>query len=61
MPKFTCADEEDITVEYLKTKASQLFFPQGVSTYRDLSEMKLELGNFAQNSISAFNVRFKNT
>jgi len=52
--EFTCADDEDITVDYLKTKASQLFFPQGVSKYGDLSEMKLELGNFAQISISAF-------
>lgn len=54
MREFTCADDEDITVEYLKTKASQLFFPEGASNYGDLSEMKLELGNFAQNSISAF-------
>ena len=52
--EFTCADDEDITVDYLKTKGSQLFFPQGVSKYGDLSEMQLELGNFAQNSISAF-------
>jgi len=49
----TCTDN-DITVDYLKTEASQLFFPQGVSKYGDLSEMKLDLRNFAQNSISAF-------
>ena len=51
--EFTCGDDEDITVKYLKTKASQLFFPQGVSKYGELTEMELELGNFTQNSISA--------
>ncbi|KAJ7322019.1 hypothetical protein OS493_033415 [Desmophyllum pertusum] len=47
-------DDEEITVDFLKTKGSQLFFPQGVSKYGGLSEMKLQLGNFAQESISAF-------
>ena len=47
-------DDEEITVDLLKTKASQLFFPQGVSKYGSLSEMKLQLGNFAQESVSAF-------
>ena len=52
--EFACTDDENITVDYLKSKAIQLFFPQGASQYGDLSEMKLELGNFAQKSISAF-------
>lgn len=52
--ELTCPEDQDITVDYLKIKASQIFFPEGVSKYGDLSEMSLELGNFAQNSISAF-------
>ncbi len=52
--ELTCPEDQDITVDYLKIKASQMFFAEGVSKYGDLSEMSLELGNFAQNSISAF-------
>lgn len=52
--EITYDDDEEITVDLLKAKASQLFFPKGVSKYGSLSEMKLRLGNFAQESVSAF-------
>lgn len=54
MRELTYSEDEDITVDYLKAKATQVFFPQGVSTFGDLSEMNLKMGNFAQNSISSF-------
>lgn len=46
--------------------ASKLFFPQGVSKYGALEDMKIELGNYAQESVSLFvtsketNVHFQN-
>ena len=54
MREITYDDDEEITVDFLKTKASQLFFPEGVSKYGSLSEMKLSLGNFAQETVLAF-------
>ena len=47
-------EDEDITVEYLKKIASKLFFPEGVSKYGAFEDMKVELGNYAQESVSVF-------
>jgi len=47
-------EDEDISVESLQMMASKLFFPQGVSKYGALEDMEIELGNYAQESISVF-------
>lgn len=47
-------EDEDISVESLQMMASKLFFPQGVSKYGALEDMKIELGNYAQESVSVF-------
>ena len=52
--ELTYSEDEDITIDYLKAKATQLFFPLGVSKFGDSSEMNLEMGNFAQNKITSF-------
>ena len=47
-------DDEQITVESLKMKARKLFFPEGVSKYGASEDMQLDLGNYAQETISVF-------
>ena len=59
-------DDEQITVQSLKMKARKLFFPEGVSKYGAIENMRLDLSNYAQETISVFrgldgkNVYFKN-
>ena len=47
-------EDEEMTVESLKNIASKLFFPQGVSKYGAFKDMQVELGNYAQESVSVF-------
>ena len=47
-------DDEQLTVESLKMKARKLFFPEGVSKYGAIEDMQLDLGNYAQETISVF-------
>ena len=51
---FTYTNDDAITVDFLKEKASKLFFPEGDSKLGALPRMKLELGNYAQQKITAF-------
>lgn len=51
---FSYVDDDQITVESLKTKAIKLFFPGGVSKYGSLKDMQLALGNYAQETITSF-------
>ena len=51
---FTYTNDDEITVDFLKEKASKLFFPEGDSKLGALPRMKLELGNYAQQKITAF-------
>ena len=47
-------DDEQITVESLKMKTRKLFFPEVVSKYGAIEDMQLDLGNYAQETISIF-------
>ena len=47
-------EDEDISVEYLKKIARKLFFPEGVCKYGAFEDMQVELGNYAQESVSVF-------
>ena len=49
---FTYGDGDDITVDFLKAKATKLFFPEGASKFGALGEMNPDLGNFAQQRIT---------
>ena len=51
---FSYVDDDQITVESLKTKAIKLFFPGGVSNYGSIKDMQLALGNYAQENITSF-------
>ena len=51
---FSYVDDDQITVESLKTKAMKLFFPGGASKYGPLKDMQLALGNYAQETITGF-------
>ena len=47
-------DDEQITVDSLKMNARKLFFPEGVSKYGAIEDMQIDLGNYAQETISVF-------
>ncbi|KAK3705162.1 hypothetical protein QZH41_003137 [Actinostola sp. cb2023] len=47
-------DDNDITVEFLKSEGQRMFFPGGVSVHGPLKNMKVALGNFEQEAVSKF-------
>ena len=52
--KLTCIYSKVYSGIQMYHRSVPAIFPQGVSKYGELTEMELELGNFTQNSISAF-------
>lgn len=48
IPDFTYSIDDEITVDFLREKASKPFFPEGDSKLGALPPMKLELGNYTQ-------------
>ena len=54
IPDFTYSIDDEITVDFLREKASKPFFPEGDSKLGALPPMKLELGNYTQQKITAF-------
>ena len=50
----TYNNDDEITVDFLKEKASKPFFPEGDSKLSALPPTKLELGNYAQQKIAPF-------
>ena len=52
--EFTNSDGDEISVDFLKEKATKFFFPEQVPKFGALDNMCLHLGNYAQERITTF-------